>query len=215
MVQLDFVKREITVKLVYYGPGKTTNLEKLHARASAQSHGPLMSLDTHADRTLFFDLLPLHFRAAGISVRVKVYTVPGQVVHNATRREVLKGVDGVAFIADSRISETAANQESYANLRENLRDIGIDPGEIPVVTQFNKRDLEGIRSDAEIDGLIVAGERLFKACAVRGEGVLVTFIGLAEATWERLEARYQLEEKFGIGRDELLRQLSALFGKKR
>jgi mutual gliding-motility protein MglA len=218
MVLLDFVTREITIKLVYYGPalsGKTTNLERLHAQAAAQCHTPLMSLDTHHDRTLFFDLLPLHLRAAGISVRVKLFTVPGQVEHNATRREVLRGVDGVAFIADSRRAATAENQEAWANLRANLRDNGIDPADIPVVTQFNKRDLPDVSPDEEIDRMAASGEPVFRACALRGEGVMVTFFALAEATWNRLERRFHLGDKLGLSRDEFIRQLGALFGKLR
>src|SRR6187402_3973284 len=128
-VQLDFVKRELTIKLVYYGPalsGKTTNLQALHAAADGETRGRLMSLDTNDDRTLFFDLLPLSYvDKSGLSVRLKVFTVPGQVIHGSTRRLVVQGADGVAFIADSRVSETDANAESFLDLRDNLRVQGI------------------------------------------------------------------------------------------
>src|SRR5919197_1145884 len=109
MVQIDFGQREVAIKLVYYGPalsGKTTNLQRIHERIDERSRGQLMTLDTRDDRTLFFDLLPLSFRAAtGLRLKLKLYTVPGQVIHNATRKIVLAGADGVAFIADSQVSE--------------------------------------------------------------------------------------------------------------
>src|SRR5262249_8611943 len=130
MVQLDYGAREVAIKLVYYGPalsGKTTNLQQIHRRIDERSRGTLMTLDTRDDRTLFFDLLPISFRAAsGLKVKLKLYTVPGQVMHNTTRKIVLQGADGVAFVADSQVSETRANNEAYANLRSNLREQGID-----------------------------------------------------------------------------------------
>jgi signal recognition particle receptor subunit beta len=218
-VQLDFAQREVTIKLVYYGPamsGKTTNLQKLHARVAENSRGRLMMLDTHADRTLFFDLLPIHFRiAGGLSIKLKLYTVPGQVMHNATRKVVLQSADGVAFIADSQVAEKHHNNESFANLRENLREHGLDPDQTPIVIQFNKRDLDAsvIRSDEDIARLALKGrEPVFKASALRGEGVLPTFLGLARLTWDDLERKYQLAEKFGIRADEFLAQLKIHFG---
>ncbi len=218
-MQLDFAQREVTVKLVYYGPalsGKTTNLQKLHARVAEQSRGRLMMLDTHADRTLFFDLLPIHFRSAGgLSIKLKLYTVPGQVIHNATRKVVLQSADGVAFIADSQLGEKKNNNESFANLRENLREHGVDPEKVPMVIQFNKRDLDPalIRTDDEIAKLALKGrEPVFKACALRGEGVLPTFLALARLTWDDLEQRYQLGEKFGISAEQFLTQLKVHFG---
>lgn len=219
MVQLDYTKKEATIKLVYYGPamsGKTTNLQQLHARAGTQSRGRLLSLDTQNDRTLFFDLLPLHFRtSSGLSLKLKLYTVPGQVIHNSTRKVVLQGVDGVAFIADSQIAETQANNDSYANLKQNLRDNGLTPETIPVVIQFNKRDLENIRSDEELEKLAKKGrEAIYKATALSGEGVLPTFFGLAKATWDSLDDKYDFAGKFGIARDEFMTQLAAHFSRK-
>jgi signal recognition particle receptor subunit beta len=218
-VQLDFAQREVTIKLVYYGPamsGKTTNLQKLHARVAEQSRGRLMMLDTHADRTLFFDLLPIHFRSeGGLSIKLKLYTVPGQVIHNATRKVVLQSADGVAFIADSQTAEKKHNNESFANLRENLREHGADPDTMPMVIQFNKRDLDAslIRSDEDIARLALKGrEPVFKASALRGEGVLPTFLGLARLTWDDLERKYQLADKFGITAEQFLGQLKVHFG---
>ena len=217
MVQLDFQKREITVKVVYYGPalsGKTTNLEKLHQMVRAGKKGELLNLDTHGDRTLFFDLLPIHFRAeSGVALKLKVYTVPGQVMHNATRRMVLKGADGVAFIADSQVAETQNNNDSFSNLMQNLRENDMKPADVPIVIQFNKRDLTDIRSDEEIERIAKKGkEPVFKASAISGHGVLPTFLGLASRTWDALEARYEFASKFGLGRADFLRELETTLG---
>lgn len=219
MVQLDFQQRELTIKLVYYGPalsGKTTNLQQLHGRAAEKSRGRLLSLDTQNDRTLFFDLLPIHFRTAGgLSLKIKLFTVPGQVMHNSTRKVVLQGADGVAFVADSQLSEQQANNDSYANLKQNLRDNGVDPASVPIVIQFNKRDLANVLSDEDIEKLAKKGrEPLYKAAAIKGEGVVSTFLGLARMTWENLDQRYDLAGKFGITRDEFMTQLATHFGKK-
>jgi signal recognition particle receptor subunit beta len=162
-VQLDFAAREVTIKLVYYGPalsGKTTNLVSLHAQAGADTRGRLMTLETQDDRTLFFDLLPLTFRAkdGDVSLRIKLFTVPGQPIHAATRRLVLQGADGVALIADSRVSETQRNAEAFFDLRQNLRDNGIELSKMPLVIQFNKRDLPEIRSDEELSRLAMRGK---------------------------------------------------------
>src|SRR5690349_21051199 len=145
-----------------------------------------MTLDTRDDRTLFFDLLPLNFVAgSGLTVRLKQFTVPGQVIHNATRRLVLQGADGVAFIADSQRAETKANAAAFLNLKQNLKDNGLDPAKIPTVIQFNKRDLPDVRSDEEIDALAQKGkEPVYKAVATSGGGVLETFLGLVAVTWD-------------------------------
>ncbi len=208
-MQLDFKARELTVKLVYYGPalsGKTTNLQAIHRLVSPATSGRLMTLETRDDRTLFFDLLPLSFKAgSGIQVRIKLFTVPGQVIHNATRRLVLQGADGVAFIADSQHRETKANQVAFLNMRENLKENGFNPQSHPLVIQFNKRDLQDIRTDEEIDTLAKRGkEPVFKAVATRGTGVIETLLGLMELTWARLESEHQLQKKFGIEPERFL-----------
>ncbi|HEX3343552.1 MAG TPA: gliding motility protein, partial [Polyangiaceae bacterium] len=198
-MQINFGGREIGIKLVYYGPalsGKTTNLRSLHQMTTEGSRGRLMTLETKDDRTLFFDMLPLTFRAAGSSaraegdrtmtLRVKIFTVPGQVLHASTRRLVLQGADGVAFIADSQISETEHNAASFLDLRQNLAELGLSLKQLPVVIQFNKRDLDRVRSDDEIGALARRGrEPVFKASAVNGAGVLETFFGLLHLTWTR------------------------------
>ena len=216
-MQLDFTARELTVKLVYYGPalsGKTTNLQAVHRLVAPTTSGRLMTLETRDDRTLFFDLLPLSFSTGeGLNVRIKLFTVPGQVIHNATRRLVLQGADGVAFIADSQISETRANQASFLNMQENLRDNGIDPKKIPLVIQFNKRDLPNIRTTSEIDALASKGkEPVYEAVALRGVGVLETFYGLLDITWAHLEREHQLQDKFGVEPDTVRREVREKLG---
>src|SRR5256885_6060783 len=153
MAQVDFQHREIAIKLVYYGPamsGKTTNLQKIHERMDVKRRGKLLTLDTKEDRTLYFDLLPLAFKSAsGITCKVKLFTVPGQVIHNTTRKVVLQGCDGVAFIADSQIAETKNNNESFANLRRNLKKTRPIQGKIPFGTQSTNATLPKGPTDAE------------------------------------------------------------------
>ena len=215
MVFIELQHREVTRKLVYYGPalsGKTTNLQQLHRMTGEQAD--LLTLNTRDDRTLFFDLLPLRFATrGGLNIKVKLFTVPGQVMHAATRRIVLQGADGVAFIADSRISQTRSNNEAFADLRRNLaeNDIGFD--DVAVVIQFNKRDLPGIRSDDEVRRIAAKGkEPVYTATAIQGVGVAETFVGLATSTWAKLELRYQLQEKFGVCQDEFVEQMRTMVG---
>lgn len=202
-MQLDFKARELTLKLVYYGPalsGKTTNLQAIHRLVTSDTCGRLMTLETRDDRTLFFDLLPLTFDAgAGLQVRIKLFTVPGQVIHNATRRLVLQGADGVAFIADSQKAETKANQTAFMDMQANLSELGMDPERVPLVVQFNKRDLPNIRTDEEIDRMASKSpEPVYKAVALRGTGVIETFLGLLDLTWMHLEGEHSLQEKFDL-----------------
>lgn len=208
-MQLNAAKRELTLKIVYYGPGlsgKTTNLQAIHARLDPSVRGRLMTLDTADDRTLFFDMMPVYFRtSAGLKVKLKLFTVPGQVMHNSTRRLVLQGADAVAFIADSQRSMSRANNEYWQNMLMNLKQNGIEYGDIPIVVQFNKRDLPDIRSDAELDEIARRGkEPIYKAVAIRGEGVLETLYGLLKLTWENLEARHDFGRKFGVTEKEFL-----------
>lgn len=216
-MKIDFEKREIQLKVVYYGPalsGKTTNLVAIHRTSAPSSRGRLMTLDTKDDRTLFFDLLPMHFATdSGLSIAIKLFTVPGQVIHDATRRLVLQGADAVAFIADSQVSETQANKDSFLNLRKNLEENGFDIKSMPLVIQFNKRDLPGIRPDAEIDLLAVKSrEPVFKAIATDGTGVVETFMGLIELTWRRLDAWHDLSGKFAVRGEVLLESLRRQLG---
>jgi len=219
-VQLNFAAREVAIKLVYYGPalsGKTTNLQALHRLTHEASRGRLMTLDTKDDRTLFFDMLPLVFKAesetGGMSLRVKVFTVPGQVVHTSTRKLVLQGADGIAFIADSQTSETENNAASFLDLRENLKEMGRSMKDVPLVIQFNKRDLQNVRSDSEIDDLAKRGrEPVYKASAVHGQGVLECFFGLLDRSWRKLDAEHSLTEKLGIAPNAFLEKAAASLG---
>ncbi len=213
-MQINFGGREIALKLVYYGPalsGKTTNLKSLHQLTSDDARGRLMTLETKDDRTLFFDMLPLTLRAegdrssGGMTLRIKVFTVPGQVLHASTRRLVLQGADGVAFIADSQVSETEHNAASFLDLRQNLKDLGVNLKQLPLVIQFNKRDLERVRSDDEIGALASKGrEPVFKASAVQGKGVLETFFGLLHVTWAKVDGDHNLAKMLGIESRALL-----------
>ncbi len=216
-MQLDFGARELTIKLVYYGPalsGKTTNLEALHAASDGKCCGRLMTLETRDDRTLFFDLLPLAFHGTGgLAVRVKVFTVPGQVIHAATRRLVVQGADGIVFVADSRVNETQNNADSFLDLRENLRANGMSLREMPVVIQFNKRDLPGVRSDRDIAELAAQGrEPVYLAVATQGLGVVETFVGLLHLTWSALDATHELGKKFDFDSQGFLAQVAGSLG---
>lgn len=211
-LQLNHAQRELTLKIVYYGPGlsgKTTNLRHLHARASPEVRGRLLTVETHDDRTLFFDLLPVFFStSAGFKVKVKLFTVPGQVIHNATRRIVLQGADAVVFIADSRHSATAENNAYWRNLQDNMKENGLDVEQVPVVIQFNKRDLPDARTEAELEEARKrGGEEVVGAVALRGEGVLETFHAVARAAYRRLDARAHLARNVALTEQEFLAQI--------
>lgn len=225
-MQINFGGREIALKLVYYGPalsGKTTNLRSLHQLTTEQSRGRLMTLETKDDRTLFFDMLPLSFRAegattgggSGMTLRLKIFTVPGQVLHASTRRLVLQGADGIAFIADSQISETEHNAASFLDLRQNLAEMSLSLKQMPMVIQFNKRDLPRVRSDEELAALAGRGrEPVFRASAVNGQGVLETFFGLLHMTWNKLETEHHLAKMIGIEPGALLPMAARQLGVK-
>ena len=192
MAQIDFTERQLTLKLVYYGPplsGKTTNLRALHARVETVNRGRLMTLDTRDDRTLFFDLLPIFFRASGFSFRIKVYTVPGQPMHEATRRVVLQGADGVVFVADSQARQLEENIESLQDLHTNLAEQGIDARSVPLVIQYNKQDLprDLILTTPELsDVLNFRDVPEFGADALHGPGVFETLRSISELVLKRL-----------------------------
>ncbi len=199
MAQIDFTERQLTLKLVYYGPplsGKTSNLRALYGKVDQLNRGRLMTLDTRDDRTLFFDLLPIFFRSSGFSFRIKVYTVPGQPVHEATRKVVLAGADGVVFVADSRPDQREANQSSWANLQANLKSLGQE--RLPVVVQYNKRDLPDAVAADELDRFGDPARALEHACAKAGEGVTSTFFELITRAWQNLDKDLKLADKLGI-----------------
>src|SRR5512137_3129031 len=173
MAQFNEDSRELAVKVVYYGPalsGKTTNLQALYQKMDPKVRGRLMTLDTKDDRTLFFDMMPVFFKTeAGVKVKLKLYTVPGQVIHESTRRIVLQGSDAVAFVADSRRSEAAATLAYWNNMLKNLEANGLDYRTLPIVVQLNKRDLPDARREDELADLQkVIRPPMVPAVAIRG-----------------------------------------------
>lgn len=212
MVQFNLNQRELTLKVVYYGPalsGKTSNLQAIHQMVPPGGSGRLMTLETRDDRTLFFDLLPVFFKTrSGYRVKIKLFTVPGQVIHDSTRRVVLQGADAVAFIADSQLAESDANKEAFRNLRENLASNGLDVDQMPLVIQFNKRDLPNIRSEEELRALEARRRTpIYRATAISGVGVLETLQGLLGLVWDHLDSNYALGEKLQTERQSFMEQV--------
>ncbi len=184
MVQINFAQKSVTVKIVYYGPGmsgKTTNLEVVHQRAPDNSRGELTSISTDGDRTLFFDFMPLDLgTVAGMRTQFQIYTVPGQVYYNSTRKLVLQGVDGVIFVADSSASMVDENLESLRDLQENLAEYGKDMAAMPMAIQYNKRDLPDALPTEELERLLnPRGLPSFEAVANTGQGVFPTLKAIA------------------------------------
>jgi mutual gliding-motility protein MglA len=215
-VQFNVQQREIVLKVVYYGPplcGKTSNLQALHKLLDPKCTGHMTVLNTADDRTLFFDLLPVFVTTDnGYRLKLKLFTVPGQVIHAATRRIVLGGADGVVFVADSQASEVKVNNEFWHGMRRYLEESGVDPETVPLVIQFNKRDLPNVRTKEDIDKLRKAGpEPVFEAVAVRGEGVVETLHGLLMLMFQNLNTRYDFQNKFHISPEDFIR---GIFGEK-
>jgi len=213
VAQVDFSERQLTLKLVYYGPplsGKTSNLRALHARVDQLNRGRLMTLDTRDDRTLFFDLLPIFFRTSAFSLRIKVYTVPGQPVHEATRKIVLAGADGVVFVADSSPDAHQANRASWHNLVANLATFALD--KVPVVVQYNKRDLPDAVPIESADRFGDPRRSLIEAHARDGIGVVQTFFELVGNVWTYLDKDLQVEKKLGIDAQAFRRSLAEHLG---
>ena len=184
MTFINYLAREINCKIVYYGPGlggKTTNLQYVYQITSAENKGKLISLATETERTLFFDFLPIEFgQIRGFRTRFHLYTVPGQVFYDSSRKLILKGVDGVVFVADSQEERMDANLESISNLADNLGEQGFDLAKIPYVLQLNKRDLPGALPVEELQRqLQVKGEPCIEAVAPQGVGVLPTLKAVA------------------------------------
>ncbi|MBI4986648.1 MAG: GTPase domain-containing protein [Rhodocyclales bacterium] len=203
MPDLDAAAARLTFKLVYYGPaqsGKTTNLMRLHDLLAPELKGEMMTLETQGDRTLFFDLLPLGFRApSGLLVKFRLFTVPGQVAHDGTRKAVLSRADGVVFVADSQRTEETNNAESFRNLAENAGRVGIDFDRLPLVVQFNKRDLPAIVAEDEVRSRWAgAAWPLTFASALTGAGVRETFERLLAAVFRRFSAELELESRHGL-----------------
>ncbi len=187
MVFFNYTTMQVSAKIVYYGPGlcgKTTNLQQIHGRTDPSSRGEMVSLETEADRTLFFDLLPLEVGTiGGMRVRLQLYTVPGQVFYNTTRKLVLKGVDGIVFVADSQVPALDANIESFENLQQNLKELNQPISKIPFVFQYNKRDLRHIHSVETLNRhLNPSNCEVYEGAAVHGIGVFETLKSISRRT---------------------------------
>ena len=210
MVLFNYGTRELTAKIVYYGPGmcgKTTNLQFVYDSLPSTNRSKMLSLATQTDRTLFFDFLPIDLgKIRGMRTRMQLYTVPGQVCYNQTRQLVLKGADGVVFVADSQDSALDANLESLQNLEDNLRKQGIRIAEIPLVLQYNKRDLPTALPVAALDAALNRLKvRSFESIATTGMGVEATANGIAQIVLAHLARKYGLERA-----GELERELQVL-----
>lgn len=190
---INYSSREINCKIVYYGPGlcgKTTNLQYIYGRTSPQAKGKMISLATETERTLFFDFLPLSLgEIRGFKTRFHLYTVPGQVFYDASRKLILKGVDGVVFVADSQIDRMEANLESLENLRYNLQEQGYDLDKLPWVMQYNKRDLPSVASVEELKQMLIPEGNApeFEAIASTGVGVFDTLKSVAKLVLTELK----------------------------
>ncbi len=191
---INYASREINCKIVYYGPGlggKTTNLQFIYDKTNPQNKGQLISLATETDRTLFFDFLPLDLGTVrGFRTRFHLYTVPGQVFYDASRKLILKGVDGIIFVADSQEARMDANLESLDNLKVNLRENGFDLANVPYALQFNKRDLPNVVSyDEMLRALNIKQEPTFEAVAPKGVGVFETLKAVAKQVLHELSKK--------------------------
>ena len=189
---INYSAREINCKLVYYGPGlcgKTTNLQHIYKKVTPDSKGKMISLATESERTLFFDFLPLSLGIIkGFKVRFHLYTVPGQIFYDASRKLILRGVDGVVFVADSQVERMEANLESMDNLRQNLKEHGYTLDNLPFVVQYNKRDLPSIVPLEEINSALnPKGVRFFEASAAQGAGVFETLKDISKQVIMKLK----------------------------
>ena len=203
MALVNHTTREINAKIVYYGPGlsgKTTNIHFIYHRISPSQRGKLISLATETDRTLFFDFLPVELGTIkNYKVRFHLYTVPGQVFYNATRKLVLKGADGVIFVADSQRTMLDADLESLRNLHDNFSEMGIDLSDFPVVLQYNKRDLPDVMSLDEMNAkLNPLNGAFYEAVAPRGDGVLKTFAAISKLVLQDMQKNPE-RHNFSVG----------------
>lgn len=193
MSHINISAKEITVKIVYYGPGvggKTTNLDYIYSKMDPRTRGRLISLDTTAERTLFFDMLPLSGgrMIRGMALRMHLYTVPGQVYYNASRRQVLEGVDGIVFVADSSPARLEANEESMQNMYDNLSELNIDPDTIPIVLQYNKRDVPGALPERALQRVLNPEDLpAYLAVAKEGLGVMETLQEIGRRVQDKID----------------------------
>lgn len=220
MPDFDADDNKLTLKVVFYGPalsGKTTNLMQLHSLLNPQRKGELMVLETRDDRTLFFDMLPIGLRSnSGLDLRLKLYTVPGQVQHDSTRKAVLSRADGVVFVADSQSAQQDNNATAFGNLEENLEKVGLDIDTLPMVVQFNKRDIPGVvnEQDLQTRWASTPWAPLVMASALQGKGVIDTFRLLLDRLYTVINGEYHLEGQHGISRQTFIEGLSASHGER-
>jgi signal recognition particle receptor subunit beta len=219
MALFNYATKEITIKIVYYGPGlsgKTTNLQYLHSFFDPSKRGKLISLATEADRTLFFDFLPIELgKINDFSIRFQLYTVPGQVRYNATRKLVLKGADAIIFVADSQRDMREPNIESLRNMKENLISNNIEPDDIPIMYQYNKRDLRNILSVEELNSDLNPGMKYDyrEGVAVKGTGVEETFRYVTRLVIKRISEKHGIrEEKEVVRPEEMPSSIAVPFG---
>jgi len=209
-------ENRLALKVVFYGPalsGKTTNLMQLHSLLNPQRKGELMVLETRDDRTLFFDMLPIGLKGdSGLDLRLKLYTVPGQVQHDSTRKAVLSRADAVVFVADSQQNQQDNNAMAFGNLEENLEKVGLDIDTLPMAVQFNKRDLPTVVAEAELQSRWASTPwaPLQMASALNGKGVIETFQVLLDRLYTEADREYALHTSHGIDRDTFVRQLSSV-----
>lgn len=208
-------ERKLSLKVVYYGPalsGKTTNLMQLHSLLDSQRKGELMVLETRDDRTLFFDLLPIGLRSqSGLDLRLKLYTVPGQVQHDSTRKAVLARADGLIFVADSQPNQQDNNASAFDNLSDNLLKLGMDIEQLPLVVQFNKRDLPDAIDEATLHSRWAASPwaPISLASALHGQGVVESLRQLLARLYPALNRDFALAREHGIDEHAFIRLLSA------
>lgn len=182
---VNYHTKEVNCKIVYYGPGlggKTTNIQHVYKRTAAGNKGNMVTLNTENERTLFFDFLPLDLaEIRGFKTRMHLYTVPGQVIYEASRKLILRGVDGIVFVADSQVDKMEANLESFEGLKANLHELGHNPEQLPIVMQWNKRDLPNIVSVQDLEKKLNTFDfPSFEACALEGSGVFETLKSISK-----------------------------------
>ena len=209
MAEHDEDSNRLTLKLVYYGPalsGKTTKLMRLHDLLSPELKGEMMVLETRNDRTLFFDMLPLGITApSGLLIKLKLFTVPGQVAHDSTRKAVLSRADGVVFVADSQRTQSANNTQSIENLAKNAARVGLDFDKLPLVVQFNKRDLDAIETQEEVlQRWSKTQWPILFSTATTGKGVEATFRSLLSCVYRHIDEQYHIDSEHGLVEDAFI-----------
>lgn len=213
MAHFENESRELNLKLVYYGPplsGKTTNLQTLHRFLKANARGRLMKLDAADDRTLFCDFLPVFWSSStGMKIKLNVYTVPGQFMHRTTRKLLLAGTDGVIFVAAAQVEEAHGNENAWRSMKNKLLANSLDPDTLPIVVQFNKKDLPEARDSADLASLQEGRtEPIYAASALQGIGVLEPFFACMRLIFRAACSHHDLESRFGLHEASLLRELA-------